>query len=179
MLKFAYSILKHKFYVFWAGLFYTKANLYDLIIHDFSKFSLTEFIPYYQKFGKKSDSNEIGFAHAWLHHQNVNPHHWEYWIGRSGHALEEKGFQTEYMYEMPERYVREMVADWLAADRTYNKTGKWVDLHNWNWMNTRGRELFKSRLHPNTIECVDKVFAEVNKRLYGTYEMGIFKSYLK
>lgn len=79
--------LKHKWYVFLAGL-KTGAPLYNLIVHDWTKFTWAE-LPHYQRqfFGDKG--NPDGFAAAWLHHQNHNPHHWEFWLPRTGHS---KGF---------------------------------------------------------------------------------------
>lgn len=76
--------IKHKWFVFLAGL-KTGVPLWRLIIHDWSKFTPSE-LPHYQRqfFGDKDDP--LGFAAAWLHHQNHNPHHWEYWLPRSGHA---------------------------------------------------------------------------------------------
>ena len=63
-----------KFGLYWQG-----------IIHDFSKFSPTEFIPsvkYYQ--GNRSpieaEKEEKGYSMAWAHHHNKNPHHWMYWL---------------------------------------------------------------------------------------------------
>jgi len=67
-----------------------------------------------------------------------NPHHWEYWV-LSGRSVEKP-------MEMPEKFAREMVADWMAASRAY--TGSW-DMHRWlckNWN--------KVKLHPNTREFV-------------------------
>lgn len=51
------------------------------IIHDWSKFSPTEFFPYAKKFfyiGQKSANDELKWKYAWSHHQHKNKHHWEY-----------------------------------------------------------------------------------------------------
>jgi hypothetical protein len=55
--------------------------------------------------------------YAWLHHQKWNKHHWEYWVIPSHGPL-----------NMPDKYVREMVADWFAAGRAFD--GAW-DAKNW------------------------------------------------
>jgi hypothetical protein len=75
--------LKHKWFVFLACR-RTRASLWQALVHDWSKFTPAE-LPHYERqfFGDKSDPE--GFARAWLHHQNRNPHHWEYWIPRTGH----------------------------------------------------------------------------------------------
>jgi len=77
------SPTKHKAFVLRAGL-KTGAPIWRLVIHDWSKFTPAE-APHYgrQFFGARDDPE--GFARAWLHHQNANPHHWEFWISRSGH----------------------------------------------------------------------------------------------
>lgn len=178
-LKFIYSVLKHKYYVFLAGIFLTKANIFDLIVHDYSKFSFTEFKPYVDRFYNNKKDNYNDFAEAWLHHQNVNKHHWEYWISRTTHNLQNNlELKRETLLEMPDRYVREMVADWLAANRTYNNEKKWVDIEHWDWMINRGSSLMRGRLHPITIDKIDNVFSEIYKKQNGIRKINIFKSYL-
>lgn len=76
------QIMRHKWYVFIAG-WRLKVPLWRLLTHDLSKFSPAEFGAYARQFhGDKGDPT--GFAHAWLHHQHHNAHHWEYWIGSNG-----------------------------------------------------------------------------------------------
>jgi len=82
MIGYLWQVLRHKWFVFleccklgipWLG-----------IIHDLSKFRLSEFISYAKYFrGGKSPNDEkhdIDFDYAWLHHQRRNKHHWQYWI---------------------------------------------------------------------------------------------------
>lgn len=98
----------------------------QLMIHDDSKWSSWEF-PHYARnfFGDKKDPE--GFAVAWLHHQNFNPHHWEYWITRSDHSR--GGSRAEDgCLPMPRSYALEMVADWMGASMAY--TGSW-DMRDW------------------------------------------------
>jgi hypothetical protein len=96
-----------------------KVSYWRLLKHDLSKFSPAEFGSYARKFYGGGDTN---FSKAWLHHQNRNDHHWEYWINRS----EQSG-----ALPMPEMAIREMVADWLAAGKVY--AGSWPDLGNFVW----------------------------------------------
>ncbi len=139
--------IRHKWFVFLAGL-RTKAPLWRLIIHDWSKFTPME-LPHYQRqfFGKANQPEK--FTRAWLHHQNTNPHHWEYWIPRTGHNR--GGLKGLEPLNMPEWAVREMIADWLGAGRAYD--GKWPDINNWTWF----REHFGSMtLHKETrIQILD------------------------
>ena len=92
--------------------------------HDLSKYSHIEFSASAKHFqgGKKSpisaEKKETGYSMAWQHHQNHNPHHWEYWIDfdRNGNPRACK---------MPYKYVVEMVCDWIGAGKVYGG-GKWT-----------------------------------------------------
>lgn len=116
-------VLRHKWFVFVAGL-KTGAPLWRLVIHDWSKFTPSEWRPYVEYFygphsqGKGTMTPDIkeAFDAAWLHHQHRNAHHWQHWVLRedSGKTL---------TIPMPRPLVREMVADWMGAGRAI--TGKW------------------------------------------------------
>ena len=82
-IRYCWLTTKHKVFVFRAGL-KVGAPIWRLVIHDLSKYTPAE-APHYgrQFFGDKSQPDQ--FAAAWLHHQNRNPHHLEYWISRTGH----------------------------------------------------------------------------------------------
>ena len=153
-LKYIWLTIKHKAFVFRAGL-RTKAPLWRLIIHDWSKFMPSE-APHYGRsfFGDRSDS--AGFQAAWLKHQNRHPHHWEYWISRSPHIRTEADSK---FIPMPEWAVREMVADWLGASRAYG--GKWpTSRKDWEWYNNSFIRIFEN-CHPETRKLIDAVIDEV------------------
>jgi hypothetical protein len=122
-LKHLYKVLLHKWYVFVVGR-KLKVSYWRLLKHDLSKFSPVEFGRYARQFYGKGDDN---FSLAWVHHQNRNDHHWEYWISRSKH----NNGRINGALPMPEMAIREMVADWLAAGKVYS--GEWPDLHNFTW----------------------------------------------
>lgn len=150
--RYIWLTLKHKWFVFLAGL-KTGAPLFRLLIHDWSKFTPAE-APHYgrQFFGDKSDP--LGFSYAWNHHQKTNPHHWEYWIPESGHNR--GGYNDHEPLPMPESYVREMVADWFGASRAYE--GKWpTSRGSWAWLKAN---LDVIRLHPESRRMVEKVLDE-------------------
>lgn len=93
------------------------------MMHDLSKYSLSEFIPgvkYYQD-GHRSPNNaqreDEGVSKAWLHHKGRNKHHFEYWIDYDvdGNSTILAGMK------MPVKYVAEMFCDRVAASRIYNK----------------------------------------------------------
>jgi hypothetical protein len=122
-LKFLRQLLRHKWFVLVAGIKIGGVPLWRLIVHDWTKFSPSEFGRYARNFhGDYSSSpNDRGavaleFVYAWLHHENRNPHHWGYWVPRSGKRANDP-------LPVPETYLREMVADFMGASRAY--TGSW------------------------------------------------------
>ena len=122
-LRYARLTILHKVFVFGACR-RLSVPIWRAVIHDWSKFTPTE-LPYYGRhfFGDKGDPD--GFSLAWLHHQNHNPHHWEYWVTRSGHRRpgDFASGTAPIPLPMPAIYVREMIADWMGASRAY--TGSW------------------------------------------------------
>lgn len=145
--------LKHKWFVFKAGL-KLKVPIWRLLKHDLSKLSKKEYRAYQnQFFGKK---NELEFSKAWLHHQNHNEHHWEYWIMRTVHFKQES---TTCVLEMPEVCVREMIADWIGASRAYE--GKYPTKENWVWLKNNIEDIL-STVHPNTKNLIMFILKEYN-----------------
>lgn len=112
------TVCKHKHVVFkecvacgipWQGL-----------IHDLSKFGITEFVSsakYFQ--GNRSpieaEKEDIGYSNAWLHHKGHNKHHWEYWTDFDSHN------GNVLANEIPTKYVVEMICDWVGAGKVYSK----------------------------------------------------------
>lgn len=139
-MKYLSDVLAHKWYVLVAGLRIGGIPLWNLLIHDLSKFSPIEFVTYRRRFGGGKFSVDE-WNRAWLHHIHRNPHHWEHWILK-GEPL-----------EMPEKYAREMVADWMAASRAY--TGNW-DMRDWLM-----RKYDKLALHPRTRTYVSSILKSI------------------
>ena len=125
-IKYIKKVLTHKWFVFveacklgipWLGL-----------IHDASKFLPDEFFAYarydFTKFGNNDKEKQRAFDLAWLKHQKRNRHHWQYWLLMNDSGLATRGEpgpmkQVEPL-PMPERYVREMVADWSGVGLAIN-----------------------------------------------------------
>ena len=111
------TVCKHKWVVFkeccacgifWQGL-----------VHDMSKFGFTEFVASARHFqGNRSpidaEKEEVGYSKAWLHHKSHNKHHWEYWtdFDKDGNVVPVR---------IPDRYIIEMVCDWIGAGKVYSK----------------------------------------------------------
>lgn len=167
--KYIWLTIKHKWFVFLGGL-KTKAPIWRLIVHDYSKFLPSE-APHYgrQFFGDQGDPE--GFVVCWARHQNRNAHHWEYWIPRTGHNRCDPPFPDNEPVPMPDWAVREMVADWLGAGRAYN--GKWPDMNDWSWLkqNYPGN----MRLHSETVRRIDAVLYELGAPTSISVERGVSK----
>jgi hypothetical protein len=151
-LRYILKTLNHKWWVFRYGL-RTKAPLWRLVIHDWTKFTSAE-LPFYANHLYGGADDPIGFALAWNHHSKLNPHHHEFWIPVSTHM--KSTIPAGEPLPMPDWAVREMVADWLGAERSYNKVAP-KSLASWAWHNQARDEI---RLHPDTELLVDGVLAE-------------------
>jgi hypothetical protein len=121
-MRYAIQTLKHKWWVLVAGLRLGGIPLWRLLIHDLSKFSPAE-LPHYERRFFGANNDPLGFALGWNHHENHNPHHWGYWVARSGPF-------TGRPLPMPRSYAREMVADWMGAQRTHGDGKSW-DMADW------------------------------------------------
>lgn len=154
MYQYAWLTVKHKYFVFRAGL-HTKASLWRLIKHDWRKFTPTQY-PHYQRqfFGDKR--NQYGFNLAWLDHQNTADHHWEWWILRTSHDKGTPKLPDHAALPMTMEAVREMVADWLGASRAYD--GKWPNILDWPWYE---KKYFSMVMHAETRDKVQQVFMEL------------------
>jgi len=123
---YASYVARHKWFVLLAGL-RVRAPIWRLLVHDWSKLTRSEWTPYVRSFygpwayADRPAAVVAAFDAAWLHHQHANPHHWQHWV------LREDSGATKVL-RMPERLVREMVADWMGAGRAI--TGRW-DVATW------------------------------------------------
>lgn len=91
----------------------------------------------YRKTGKPN--NDAAFDAAWLWHQQVERHHWQGWV-----LMEDSG--KVHCLPMPERYMREMLADWHGANRAYGDQ----PLTTWYIKTAAAR-----KLHPETRDWIE------------------------
>lgn len=123
-------VIRHKYFVWKAGRV-IGASVWRLLVHDWTKLLPVEFGPYARTFygidgGSKKYEESDEFLKAWLHHQNHNDHHWNYWVIRMDRG-------DEIALEMPLECVLEMVADWAGAGKAI--AGKWGNIHQWYYKN--------------------------------------------
>jgi hypothetical protein len=154
-------VFRHKWFVFveacrlgipWLG-----------IVHDLSKLMPSEFVPYAQFFYgtkrpvrdtigyyKPTDTGDTAFDFAWLLHQKRNKHHWQWWV------LPEDDGGIKVL-PMPDRYRREMLADWRGAGKAQgygDNTKAWYE-----------RNKNKMTLHPETRAWIETQLGEKNNAL--------------
>lgn len=126
------------------------------VMHDMSKFSRAEFVPsakYFQ--GDRSpieaEKEAIGYSNAWLHHKGRNPHHWEYWCDFNNDTGE------VFPHKIPEKYVIEMLCDWIGAGQVYSKD-KWTQEEPLNYY----KKVRKGRhFHPETEELIVRLLEHI------------------
>ena len=146
--KYLQYVLRHKWYVF---LECAKFGLYwQGITHDWSKFLLSEWIPYANYFYGDSETKKHGYYNpststyefnlAWLKHQHRNPHHWQYWMLK----MDE---EEDDILTMLDKYRKEMLCDWIGASRAQGFGNDIID-----WYMKHEKDI---HLHPETREWVE------------------------
>ena len=91
-------------------------------MHDLSKYGLIEFRASARHFqGTRSpidvEKEVHGYSLAWQNHKAKNKHHWQYWTDFDN--------GTVFAVTMPQKYVAEMLCDWIGAGKAYN-SGTWT-----------------------------------------------------
>lgn len=151
--KYLSYIIRHKWFVFIAAC--RLGIPFRGMVHDMSKFLPSEWLPYlryfYGKYPTKEEAKRAlkiamvtysrtaetvarDFDLAWLKHQHRNPHHWQYWLLR-----EDKG--ATKVLQMPQKYMLEMLADWVGAGRAIK--GK-IEVKKW-YQSNRGEIVLHSQ----------------------------------
>lgn len=103
--KYALSVLKHKWFVLVAG-YYLELPIWRIILHDWTKFRPDEFFVFAKYKANKAIDKESLFL-ARDKHFRRNDHHWQHWKKD----------------DMPLNAIKEMFANWLAKYRA--KNGAW------------------------------------------------------
>ena len=148
--KYLWYVLRHKWFVVIEGK-KLDIPLWRLIIHDWQKFTPSEWKSYVLTFYGEWKYKERPqwlidlFNKAWLHHIHHGPHHWQHWI-----LIYDDDKEEQEILDMPNVYRLEMLADWRAAGIAI--TGEDNTLE---WYNQR-RDKFKRMLHPNTRKWIEQ-----------------------
>jgi hypothetical protein len=125
--KYFCYVVKHKFYV---GIFLWRKRFYwQALTHDISKlrwFPFKTYANYFYGERETEGNSETGYSkpitttdkdfdYAWLLHQKINPHHWQFWI-----LLEDSG--KVKLIDIPNKYIIEMICDWYGASIATGKS---------------------------------------------------------
>jgi hypothetical protein len=157
-LQYVRYVLRHKWFVLQEA---RKLGVPLLgILHDLSKLRPSEWVPYADYFygdfperwpadiqaqnpGLRTKTDVAqAFDEAWLKHQHANKHHWQHWV------LREDSGAVKVLW-MPDRYRREMLADWRGAGRAItgqDNTAEW-------YVKNRAQ----MQLHPDTREWIERM----------------------
>ena len=86
-----------------------------VLIHDKSKYSEEEFVPYRKNFypinAEEKEENKLAFEKAWEHHWKNNSHHWQY---RKNKISFDKNNKEEVLD------ILENILDWIAMGYKFN-----------------------------------------------------------
>lgn len=145
--KYLKYVLKHKWFVFLVGRRLGVAY-WQLIIHDWTKFTRAEWTPYVNNFYNNDGSPKIkaAFEEAVSHHYKYNKHHSQHWSSHN---------------QIPEKYLREMVADWCGAGKA--KNGHW-DIVEWYNKNRK-----KMKLHVEDEIMVERLIPGFMEKSYALF----------
>lgn len=162
--KHFYRVIKHKKEIlkicwelglYWRGL-----------VHDLSKFHPKEFIESSKYYDKKISpiplcKSDKGYSIAWQHHHGHNDHHFEYWIDYNKGKIEP--------IKMPFECMLEMIADWLAAQKTYSGIIDYKKELEW-FNNTKHNFI----IHPVTLQFTEDILITLNA---GLLTLGFIKKH--
>ncbi len=147
LIKYLRYIVEHKWFVF-VECCRLGVPLLGLV-HDLSKFLPGEWTPYALsfygpwKYKERPRWLKLAFDLAWNRHQKVNKHHWQAWV-----LLEDDGGIIPL--PMPDKYRRELLADWKGAGRAVGKP----DTKAWYLeQRAKGRQVF----HPDTRTWIEEM----------------------
>ena len=160
-----WMILRHKYWVF---RFCCIAGIpWQGFMHDWSKFSPTEFVESVKYYNGKISPIKIckkknnGLSMAWIHHHGRNLHHYEAWWDNFDHGA--------YPQDMPYKYAVELICDCLGAAKAYGRDKfTFQGEYEW-WQRKRATGIGMS---PNMQEFVETLLS----RLAETEDLTLLRS---
>jgi hypothetical protein len=139
-LQYARYLAIHKWYVLRAC--WRRGLWLAGLTHDLSKLQPSEWQAYADFFYvSRTKATTDAFYAAWNLHQKRNKHHWQYWV-----FIKDDG--AVLTLPMPDRYRREMLADWEGAGIAITGKDDTADYYR--------LKRHQIKLHPETRAWVDK-----------------------
>ena len=97
---------------------------------------------------KPNDTGYSKFEMSWHEHIHRNKHHWQWWLKQNDDG-------TKEILDMEERYIKEMICDWVGAGKaqgfTSPKNNRFFETRVWYDKNKD-----KMTLSPNTRKYVEE-----------------------
>ena len=162
------TVHKHRKYV--RRMCFKMGLIWQGLVHDLSKYSITELsiAKYYT--GKKSPHQvcreTIGYSPSWNHHYHRNKHHFQFWWDE-----DEEG--KIIPVKMPYKYVIESFCDMVGASKAYAQK-KWEPKMVWDYWQAKckGKRLMNKeseylveKLIWNLYQYGEKDFLKLYKRI--------------
>jgi hypothetical protein len=157
-LRYGWYVVRHRWFVMLEC--FKERLIWQGLVHDWHKFLPSEWKGYVMKFGGSIDAGRdksggylpeqsgiAEFRYAWFLHQHRAKHHWQWFVMVSSDG---KGLKV---FPMPDKYRREMVADWKGAGRAQGKP----DTIKWYLDNCR-----RMILHPETRKWVEEKIGSIH-----------------
>lgn len=148
-IKYFIYLLRHKYYIFIECI---KNKLFiSAIIHDWDKFIPSNFISYSRALNRENFLKEIEkekYNRAVFNHRHRSKHHWEYWVAPAPTGL--------YLFRIPEKYIKEMICDWICAAKVQNKKQKIT-----TWLSKNERKIF---IHPDSMTKILYILCRKEKK---------------
>ena len=144
-IKYLRFVIVHKWFVFLECC--KRGIVWQGIIHDWTKFLPVEWFPYVTNFYGKAEhkeSNKPAYDYAWLHHQKLNKHHWQWWVLHRDYG------EIEAL-PIPDKYRKEMLSDWIGVGRAFGCKDGLSDAREW-YLKARDNMV----IHDKTKEWIEK-----------------------
>lgn len=119
-------------------------------VHDASKTDKEEYSAYAEWFyGNHPDKDKAknAFDLAWVHHQNLNEHHWQYWV-----LIQDTNKPKYKPLDMSEPAIYEMLCDW------HSFSAKDPESTAYNWYNKNKENMLLSDKTIATIDSLIDIF---------------------
>lgn len=121
----------------------------EISLHDTSKYDDEEFYAYCNHFYPTEEypDDEEAFDIAWLRHQHLNPHHWQYWV-----LLKDSGGIIPQ--DIPMHHICNMLCDWGSF------SAKDPDSTAYNWYHRNKNKMLLSSTTRSIVEYLVEYLKE-------------------
>lgn len=151
-ITYLWYVVRHRWFVMVEC--FQRGMIWQGLVHDVDKFLPDEFFAYADFFAHKrrdktgyykpTNTGHSEFDRAWLRHVHRNRHHWQHWCIPDDSA----GVKP---FDIPLKYIREMVCDWIGAGRAQHS-----EINATQWFAVNGH---KMQLTDSTRRAIEEELA--------------------